>query len=51
MRPLSRLLATVSIVLAVSATLTLAQRGALPPDQVAQRLAAERELQDLAVVA
>ena len=50
MRPLSRLLATVTVVLAVSVTLTLAQRGALPPDQVTQRLAAERELQELAVV-
>ena len=50
MRPLSRLLTTVTVVLVVSATLTLAQRGALPPDQVALRLAAERELQDIAVV-
>ena len=50
MRPLSRLLSSVTLALIASATLTLAQRGALPPDQVAQRLAAERELQDLAVV-
>jgi putative CocE/NonD family hydrolase len=51
MRPLSRLIAATILVLSAATALTLAQRGGgLPPDQVAQRHAAERELQDIAVV-
>jgi putative CocE/NonD family hydrolase len=51
MRVFLRLLVVVALTSAVSAAIVLAQRGAgLPPDQVAQRLAAERELQDIAVV-
>jgi putative CocE/NonD family hydrolase len=43
------LLSTV-LALAAATTLTVAQRGGLPPDQVSQRLATERELQSIAVV-
>ncbi len=39
-----------AIAIVFGTALALAQRGGLPPDQVAQRLAAERELQDIAVV-
>jgi hypothetical protein len=45
-----RFLLTTAIAVIAAATLTLAQRGAMSPDQVAQRLAVERELQSIAVV-
>ena len=48
---LRRLLLVASAAVLASTVAALAQRGAgLPPDQVAQRLAAERELNDIAVV-
>jgi putative CocE/NonD family hydrolase len=51
MRPLTRLIPAITASFVVTTTLVMAQRGTgLPPDQVAQRLAAERELQDIAVV-
>lgn len=49
MRTVRRLLLAFTLALAAGAALT-AQRGAMPPDQVAQRLAAERELHEVAVV-
>jgi len=49
MRPARRLLLAFTLAVAASAALA-AQRGAMPPDQVAQRLAAERELHEIAVV-
>ncbi len=45
-----RFLIGATLAIAFGATLTLAQRGGLPPDQVAQRLAADRELHEIAVV-
>jgi hypothetical protein len=45
-----RFFLTTAIAVIAAATLTLAQRGAMSPDQVAQRLAVERELQSIAVV-
>jgi putative CocE/NonD family hydrolase len=50
MRPLTRLVPAIVASFVVATTIVIAQRGALPPDQAAQRLAAERELQDIAVV-
>ena len=38
------------IAIGFGTALAIAQRGGLPPDQAAQRVAAERELQDIAVV-
>jgi len=49
MRPVRRLLLAFTLAIAAGAALA-AQRGGLPPDQVAQRLAAERELHEIAVV-
>ena len=49
MRPARRLLLAFTVAMAAGAALA-AQRGGLPPDQVAQRLAAERELHEIAVV-
>lgn len=49
MRPARRLLLAFALAIVAGAVLT-AQRGGLPPDQVAQRLAAERELHEIAVV-
>ncbi len=49
MRPARRLLFAFTLAMAAGAAL-VAQRGGLPPDQVAQRLAAERELHEIAVV-
>ena len=49
MRPARRLLLAFTLAIAAGAALA-AQRGGLPPDQVAQRLAAERELHEIAVV-
>ena len=49
MRPAHRLLLAFTVAMAAGAALA-AQRGGLPPDQVAQRLAAERELHEIAVV-
>ena len=49
MRIARRLLLAFTVAMAAGAALA-AQRGGLPPDQVAQRLAAERELHEIAVV-
>ncbi|GEM_PF-4748199 len=49
MRPVRRLLFAFTLAIAAGASLA-AQRGGMPADQVAQRLAAERELHEIAVV-
>ncbi len=49
MRPAHRLLLAFTLAIAASAAL-VAQRGGLPADQAAQRLAAERELHEIAIV-
>jgi len=50
MRPLSRLVLAGLLAVGAGTVLVVAQRGALPPDQIAARLGAERELHELAVV-
>ena len=50
MRQFLRVIVAGAIAIVSCAAIVIAQRGGLPPDQVAQRLAAERELQDIAVV-
>jgi putative CocE/NonD family hydrolase len=50
MRPVRRLLLAFTLAIAAGAALAAQRGGGLPPDQVAQRLAAERELHEIAVV-
>ena len=50
MRPARRLLLAFTLAMAAGAALVAQRGGGLPPDQVAQRLAAERELHEIAVV-
>ena len=50
MRRLTRLVVSTLASVAAATAIAVAQRGALPPDQAAQRLAAERELHDIADV-
>ena len=50
MRPARRLLFAFTLAMAAGAALVAQRGGGLPPDQVAQRLAAERELHEIAVV-
>lgn len=50
MRPVHRLLLAFTLAMAAGAALAAQRGGGLPPDQVAQRLAAERELHEIAVV-
>jgi putative CocE/NonD family hydrolase len=50
MRRLSIVLLTAIAAASGAASLVIAQRGGMPPDQIAQRLATERELQQIAVV-
>lgn len=50
MRPVHRLLLAFTLAIAAGAALAAQRGGGLPPDQVAQRLAAERELHEIAVV-
>ena len=50
MRPPARLIPALACAVVTASALGAAQRGGLPPDQVAERLAAERELHEIAVV-
>ena len=50
MRPVRRLLLAFTLAITAGAALAAQRGGGLPPDQVAQRLAAERELHEIAVV-
>jgi putative CocE/NonD family hydrolase len=50
MRRVSPLFVFALTAAALAGTVGLAQRGGMSPDQIARRLAAERELQDIAVV-
>ena len=50
MRPARRLLFAFTLAMAAGAALVAQRGGGLPPDQVAQRLAAGRELHEIAVV-
>ncbi|MCR4373218.1 MAG: CocE/NonD family hydrolase, partial [Acidobacteria bacterium] len=50
MRPARRLLLAFTLAMAAGAALAAQRGGGLPPDQVAQRLATERELHEIAVV-
>ena len=50
MRPARRLLLAFTLAMAAGAALVAQRGGGLPPDQVAQRLAAERDLHEIAIV-
>ena len=50
MRPARRLLFAFTLAMAAGAALVAQRGGGLPPDQVAQRLAAERDLHEIAIV-